>query len=240
MRTWVKVLLGLGAGLLLLVAVAATLLVRSNRWGELKQLGGGVAELTRSSRELEQLQKAKPFDPPADGRIPEPRLLDYLAVCEALQPEVKPYQAWMEAHAGSQGDLRDAAEIVELLARVTAKASRQLRARDMAPQELAWLHRQVDRAMKELQRREGGGDLALAEGLRRAVADPGISPRLREDLQGLLRRQEATPARAVEPLSPNAELCARHAGRIRAADLGEFSALLLEGLGKGRHGRKTG
>lgn len=238
MRTWAKVLLGLGAAAILLVGLAAALLVRSGRWDQARQFAGGMTELTRSARAMEQMQKAQPFTPPAGGVIPEPRLLAYLEVCEALQPYVKPYETWMEAHAGKRGDFKDAADAVGFLGKVTSHAARLLRERAMTPQELAWLHRAVRKAQDEAIGRSAAPDLLdLMAGLRRAVADPGLSPALREELRGKLERQEAKHRAGQAPLSPNAVLCQAYEERIRKSDLKEFSALLLEGMGKdGRPG----
>lgn len=239
MKTWMKVLLGLAAGVLVLVGLGATLLVRSGRWNQVKSMAGGIFELKRGAEALERIQREHPFVPPADGLIPEPRLDAYLGICEALQPYVKPYEAWMEAHAGKQGDFKDAVEAVGFMGKVTAHAAEICGTMGMSPQELAWMHRAVRKAVEEAQGRGSVPELQdLLASLRKAAADPGISRPLKSELQQKIERSEAKARSGQDPLSANARLCLLHADRIRRADLGDFATLILEGAAKGkRRGR---
>lgn len=235
MKTWVKVLLGLAGGVVLLVGLGMVLLVRSSRWEQVKGLAGGISQLKKGTEDLERMQRERPFQPPADGLIPEPRLMAYLVVCETLQPFVQPYQAWMESHAGQRGDFKDAAEAIGFMGTVVDRASAACRSQAMTPQELAWMHRAVRKAVEEAQGRSTATGLAeLLQDLRRAVADPGLSGPLKAELQQKLAGHEARAATGATPLSANARLCLRHAERIQRADLGDFAALILEGTAKGR------
>lgn len=235
MRTWVKVLLGIGAGFFLLIVLGATLLIRSGAWQHVERMGGGISQLKRGAEDLEQLQREQPFTPPADGLILEQRLLTYLEICEVLLPFVKPYEAWMEAHAGKQGDFKDAAEALGFLGKVTARSAEVLREKAMTPQELAWLHRSVRKAMEEAQGKGASPELLeMMADLRKAAQDPGIDRTLKAELQRKLERYGSRIIEAREPLSPNARLCLAHAERIRRAELGDFAALILEGAGKGK------
>lgn len=239
MKTWVKVLLGLAAGIAVLLALALTLLVRSGRWEQVRSMAGGISQLKRGADDLERMQREHPFTPPADGLIPEPRLLAYLEVCETLQPFVKPYEAWMESHLGKQGDFKDAAEAIGFMGKVTTQAAEACRARGMSPQELAWLHRATRKAVEEAQAKGIAPELLeLLEDLRRVAAEPGLRPSLRSELQRNLERHQAKALVRREPLSANATLCQLHADRIRRADLGDFAAVILEGAGKGKRRSK--
>lgn len=239
MKTWVKVLLGFAVGILVLLSLAVTLLVRSGRWEQVRSMAGGISQLKRGAEDLERMQREHPFTPPADGLIPESRLVAYLEVCEALQPFVKPYEAWMESHLGKQGDFKDAVEAIGFMGKVTTEAAEICRSKGMAPQELAWMHRTVRKAVEEAQQKGATPEwLDLLADLRKAASDPGISSSLRTDLQRKLARYEAKAKAAEGPMSTNARLCALHGERIRRADLGEFSSIILEGAGKGkRRGR---
>lgn len=237
MKTWVKVLVGLAAGIAALLALALTLLVRSGRWEQVRSMAGGISQLKRGAEDLERMQRELPFKAPDDGLIQEPRLVAYLEVCEALQPFVKPYEAWMESHLGKKGDFKDAVEAIGFMGKVTTQAAEVCRSKGMSPQELAWMHRSVRKAVEEAQKKVVAPEWTdLLKVLRKAAEDPGISLPLRKELQGKLERFEKKVEAAGEPLSANARLCVLHAERIRRADLGDFSSIILEGSGK-RRGR---
>jgi hypothetical protein len=238
-KSWVKVLLGLVAGILVLMGLAAALLVRSGRWQQIQRLAGGILEMKRGTEGLERLQREHPYTPSADGLIAESRLSAYLEICESLQPLIKPYEAWIEAHAGRQGDFQDAAEALQFMGKITAQAAAVLRAKGMTPQELAWIHRAVRKAMEEVQEMAASPVvLELMDDLRRVVADPGISNALKEELRRKLERHDAKAPAKDTPLSPNARLCRAHAARIRRADLGDFATLILEGAAQGKRRAK--
>jgi hypothetical protein len=235
MRGWLKVLLGIGAGFLILFTLGITLLLRSGRWEQVQRMAGGIFELKRGAEDLERFQKERTFTPPADGLIPESRLLTYLEICESLQPFVKPYEAWIEAHAGKQRDFKDAVEALGFMGKVTRHSAEVLRAKGMTPHELAWLHRSVRKAVEEAQAKGSSPELVDMLGdLRKAAGDPGISKALKTELLRKLERQESRIKAAGEPMSPNARLCLAHSDRIRRADLGDFATLILEGAAKGK------
>ena len=237
MKTWAKVLLGLAAGIGMLLVLAVTLLVRSGRWEQVRSMAGGISQLKRSAADLERMQREHPFIPPADGLIPESRLMAYLEICEALQPFVKPYEAWMESHLGKQGDFKDAVEAIGFMGKVTAQAAQVCRSKGMSPQELAWMHRSVRKAVEEAQQKGAAPEwMDLMAVLRKAASDPGLSLPLRKELQEKLERYGKKTEAGEGMLSVNARLCALHGERIRRADLGDFSTIILEGSGK-RRGR---
>lgn len=239
MKTWVKVLVGIAVGFLALLALALVLLVRSGKWDQVQRMAGGISRMKHGAEDLERFQREHAFTPPADGLIQEQRLATYLEICESLQPFVQPYQAWMEAHAGKQGDFKDAVEALELMGKVTLQAAETCRAKGMTPRELAWLHRSVRKAMEEAQAKGIPPDrLDLVEVLRRAAVDPGLSKALKGEIQRKLQRYEARDTASKEPLSANAQLCRIHAERIRRADLGDFATMILEGTAKGKRRNK--
>lgn len=239
MKGWAKVLLGISAGFFLVIVLGLTLLFRSGRWEQVQRMAGGIFEMKRGAEDLERLQRERTFIPPADGLIPEQRLLTYLEVCETLQPFVKPYEAWMEAHAGKQGDFKDAVDALGFMGKVSSQSAEVLRAKGMTPHELAWIHRSTRKAVEEAQEKGASPELLeLLGDLRKAVADPGISKALKTELQRKLGRFEGRIKAAGEPMSPNARLCLTHSDRIRRADLGDFAALILEGVAKGKRRSK--
>lgn len=239
MKGWVKVLLGIAATFLLLGIVGAVQLVRSGKWAEIKGFSSGMADISRSSKAMERLDREHPFVEPADGKLAEPRLLAYLEVCEALAPAKAPAAAWMRAHAGKKGDLKDAAEAIGHMARLFETASGELEKRGMTTREFAWITRAVKEGRQEAAEKAGSPKaVELLQDLRRAAADPGLSPALRRELRGRIEAYEAWLASGKGPLSDNAKLCLAYEARIQAADLGELGEILREGMAKGH--RKPG
>jgi hypothetical protein len=241
MKGWVKVLLGVTATFLLLGVAGAVQLVRSGKWAEIKGFSSGMAGITRSSKAMERLEKEHPFVEPADGRLAEPRLLAYLEVCEALAPAKDPAAAWMREHAGRQGDFKDATEAIGHMARLFGSASTELEKRGMTAREFAWIARTVKEAHREASEKAGSPKaLELLQDLRRAAADPGLSPALRQELKGRIGGYEAWLASGKGPLSDNAKLCLVHAERLTAADLGNLGDILRDGMAKGTRRRGAG
>lgn len=239
MKGWVKVVLGIAATFLLLGAVGAVQLVRSGKWAEIKGFSSGMADITRSSKAMEKLDKEIPFAEPADGRLEEARLLAYLEVCEALAPAKDPAAAWLREHAGKQGDFKDATEAVGHMARLFETAAAELEKRRMTPREFAWITRAVKEARQEAAEKAGAPRaLELLQDLRRAAADPGLSAPLKRDLQRRIEGYEAWLGKEQGPLSDNAKLCLAHGDRLKAAELGELGDIIRDGMAKGRGRRK--
>jgi hypothetical protein len=240
MKGWVKVVLGVAATFLFLGVVGAVQLVRSGKWAEIKGFSSGMADITRSSKAMERLDKENPFQEPADGKLPEPRLLAYLEVCEALAPAKDPAAAWLREHTGRQGDFKDATEAIGHMARLFETAAGELEKRRMTAREFAWITRAVKEARQEASEKAGAPKaLELLQDLRRAAADPGLSPKLKAELQGRIGGYEAWLEAGKAPLSDNAKLCLVHAERIKAADLGELGDILRDGMAKGSRDRRS-
>jgi hypothetical protein len=179
---------------------------------------------------MERLDQEQPFKAPADGLLPEPRLIAYLDVCDALKPSEGPYLAWMREHMGKKGDFKDAAEAVTFMAGLLDTAAVELKARGMTAREFAWIHESVRRARKEAIDKAGSPlALEMLQDLRQAARDPGLDPARARDLDEKIRRYEARIQEGREPLSPNAKLCLAHAERLRAADLGELGDMIQSG-----------
>jgi hypothetical protein len=240
MKGWVKVLLGIGAALALLVVAAGVQLVRSGRWAEIRGFSGGMLEITRSAKTLEQLEADHPFRAPADGVIPAERLLAYLAVCEAVKPAEGPAQEWMQSHMGRKGDFKDAAEAVSFMARLMDTAATELRKQGMSGPEFAWILDATKRAQREAAEKAGSPmALELLESLRKAAAAPGLDAALAAELNQKIARYEAWLGQGGPGLSPNARLCLAHAERLNAADLGDLGEMIQGGLVRGGERRKA-
>jgi hypothetical protein len=240
MKGWVKVVLGILAALLLLGVIAAVQLVRSGRWAEIRGFSGGMVGITRSAKSLERLDAEHPFKAPADGLIPEDRLLAFLAVCEAVKPAEGPYMAWMREHMGKKGDFKDAAEAIGFMARLMDTAASELRKQGMSGREFAWLLDATRTARKEAAEKAGAPmALELLQSLRKAAAAPGLDAALRAELTGKIARYEAWLAQDGTGLSPNAKLCLAHADRLKAADLGDLGEMIQGGMVQGGGRRKS-
>jgi hypothetical protein len=230
MKSWMKIVLGIAATLACLLVLGAALLVRSGKWQEIRGFSGGMVKISRSAQAMERLDQEQPFKAPADGLLPEPRLIAYLDVCDALKPSEGPYLAWMREHMGKKGDFKDAAEAVTFMAGLLDTAAVELKARGMTAREFAWIHESVRRARKEAIDKAGSPlALEMLQDLRQAARDPGLDPARARDLDEKIRRYEARIQEGREPLSPNAKLCLAHAERLRAADLGELGDMIQSG-----------
>ena len=241
MKGWMKIVLGIAATLAGLLALGFALLVRSGKWEQIQGFSGGMVKISRSTKALERLDQERPFQPPADGLLAEPRLLAYLEVCEALKPSEGPYVAWMREHMGKKGDFKDAAEAVNFMAGILDTAAVELKARAMSAREFAWIHEAVRQAQKEALGKTGSPlaeDLLLE--LRKAVQAKGLDEATRQGLERKLGRFEARLREDQQPLSPNGKLCRAHAERLRAADLGELGEVIQGGMAKGGRAREGG
>lgn len=234
MKTWLKVLLGIGAGLLLLVVIGAVLLIQSSHWKEIRGFSGGMMDLTRSAKAMERLDKQQSYQEPADGRIPEARLVAYMEMCEALKPVESPYSAWMEAHGGKKGEFKDAAEAITLMSRLMDTTAQQLAEHRMSAREFTWLHTAVRKARKEASEKAGSPmALELLETLKRMSKAPGLEPPMRRELEQKISHYEQWLEKGKGPLSFNAKLCLAHAERLGAAELGDGGDIILGGMKKG-------
>lgn len=235
MKAWVKVLIGTGATLLLLLVVAGVMLVQSRHWKDVQGFSGGMVDITRSAKAMEQLDKQHAYQEPADGRIPEARLTAYIEVCEAVKPVEGPYTAWMQAHMGKKGDFKDAAEAITFMSRLMDTATRQLREHNMTAREFAWISIAVRKARKEAVEKAGSpAALELLETLKRVSKAPGLEAPLRREVEQKVNRFETSLGKGKDPLSYNATLCLAHAERLDASELGESGEMLLGGMGKSR------
>ena len=237
MKAWVKVLMGIGAALVLLVVIAAGMLVQSGHWKEIRGFSGGMVDITRSAKAMERLDKEQSYQEPADGRIPEARLVAYIEMGEALKPVEAPYSAWMEAHGGKKGDFKDAAEAITLMSHLMDTAAQQLAEHRMTAREFRWLHMAVRKARKEAGEKAGSPmALELLETLKRVSKAPGLEAPLRRELEQKISHYELWLEKGKGPLSFNAKLCLAHAEHLGAAELGEGGDIILRGMKKGnRH-----
>ena len=224
MRTWVKVVLGIAAGLAAMLVLLAVLMVRTGRWEQAKQFSGGMLRLTAGAKAMERYEKEHPFHVPADGRIAPARLEAYLEVCAALKPYEAPYKRWMADHLGTKGDFKDAAVVLSFMGEIAGLLQRELWARQMSTREFAWTHRAVWEARRELAGRAGSPRAAEALGLlRRTAQDPQMPAALRAKLASDLQRLES----AEKALSPNAALLEGRLQRLAEVDPGDLADIFL-------------
>ncbi|MBI4912947.1 MAG: hypothetical protein HY823_09420 [Acidobacteria bacterium] len=227
MKSWVKVLLWIAVGIAGLGALGIGAMVRSGRWDQAKRFAGGMTQLVSGAKAMEEFEKSHPFTLPADGLLRPERLETYLQVCALLKPYEKPFNTWVAEHSGKQGDFREAAEAVSFLGKVTREVQELMRARGMGTRELAWVHRTVREAQRELADRQGSPRVqALLRILERTVRSPELPQTLRDSLaEDLARfRAEVDPAK---PLSANARLVQEHQERMAETDPGELLDMVL-------------
>ncbi len=241
MKGWMKIVLGIAATLACLLVLGIALLVRSGKWEQIQGFSGGMVKISKSAKAMERLDRERPFRPPADGLLAEPRLLAYVEICEALKPSEGPYVAWMREHMGKKGDFKDAAEAVGFMARMLEIAAVELKARDMSAREFAWIHEAVRRAQKEALGK-AGSPLAqeLLQELRKAAQAKGLDEATRQELERKVDGFDVRLREDQQPLSPNGKLCRVHAERLRAADLGELGELIQGGVANSSRGRQAG
>lgn len=230
MKTWAKLVLGALAALVLVCLLGAGLFFSSGKWDQVKKMTGDTLAMKRNAEGLEALQKEHPFTPPVDGAVPEARLEAWLSVREALKPEADKFNAWAEAHEGEQGDLKDAQEVMGLLSTLMGTTVQALRGAGMSQAEYRFIAKAMAEAEAQAAGRSSGGPLAeeaLAV-IERASLDPAIPEAQRRALAEDLDRLRARRVPSGEPLTPNAELFVRYAGRIRGSELGEFGESMLQ------------
>ncbi len=235
MKTWTKVILGIAALPLILVVGGGVALVAMGKWKQVAGFGSGVLQLKHGAESLKNLDKEFPFAPPADGAIPEDRLVAYLAVCEAVKPVAAPYETWFQAHQGQQGDFKDAQKAVGMLAVLMESSMHALQSQKMSAREFGWIDRAVANARREATEKAGTPVAReMLATLRDAAKAPGLSEAERKSLHEKIRRYDQSLKKTGEPISPNGALFLRHAERLKAAELGEFGGILLEGAGSPR------
>lgn len=232
MKTWAKVVVGVAMLPVLLVGAGVVALVATGKWKQVTGFGSGVLQLKHGAETLKSLDKEYPFTAPSSGAIPEDRLVAYMAVCEAVKPVSAPYEAWFQAHQGKQGDFKDAQEAISMMALLMESSLHALRSQKMSAAEFGWLDRAVEKAKQEAADKAGSPVARdMLATLRSAAEAPGLPESQRTSLKEKVARYSESMKKAGEPLSTNASLYLKYEARLKAAELGEFGGLLLQGAG---------
>lgn len=236
MKKFLKVVLGC----LVVAILGATCLGLGVSYGLFKAFSWGKAKvegLAETERQIEELQRqanANAFTRPADGRLSEERLLEFLAVRRDVWQVYEKYKPQIEAR---KGDRQPSISDLSLLAQITgeirlARARAQVR-EGMGDEEYGFHVEQIYKSAwtSELQKGTGesgpvsetvGKGLEETEaGLRKQLQDPNLPPEMKRMLEqqleemkkagGTLREQ----ARALDVPPENVALLRKHEAEIR-------------------------
>ena len=239
MRLWAKILVGAFAVVVLFCLISGLLLVQSGAWNHIQDFGKGIMGISQNAKGIEVLNQKFPFQEPADGNLPEERLIAYIEVRKALKPTVEPYDKWMRAHQGHQeGDFRDAKEAIQMTAGVIDGLRQALEAQKMSPREFSWMDIQVEDALGQI--RSGATTQAernLLETMRSLSENPRLTTAERENLKAQIKEAEVKPEEEDKPETPNVTLCARYRKDLESVDLGEFGGMMVRSFAQSGHGR---
>jgi hypothetical protein len=101
MSTGAKVAIGCGIAAVLGMVIVVAVIGVGAYWarGKVKEMGVDLEEMTAKSEEIDRWQEkadANPYDPPADGVIPEARLVKFLEVRKDIYAIYAQHQAELE------------------------------------------------------------------------------------------------------------------------------------------------
>ncbi|MEJ2367630.1 MAG: hypothetical protein P8Z49_04580 [Acidobacteriota bacterium] len=234
MKTGAKV----GIGCLVALAVLVAALVVGGIWWVNSPTGAGwirrVHTLKAGAESLKSLNRQYAFTPPADGRVTETRLKDYLAICKELKPKLAPDEQWLRAHQNQQGDLKDAKKGIDIVSHAMVEFAGALKSKKMSPAEFTWIQDQMQDAAREAAK-------AVSSPLQKRIAElkaqlqyKGLTAAQRGDLeQKLDQAQKESKQQPASELSHNAVLYQKYQGELNASDLGYFTGMLLRGQSDG-------
>lgn len=143
------------------VAGAVAVAVFGAAWwglGKVKQFGSEVSAKTEELARYEQQANANPFQPPADGVVPEDRLLKFLEVRKQMYAIYQAHAAEIEAAAQhKEANLSDIAKFGSLLADLQLAKAKGLAAEGMSDGEYIFLQMAVYRSSSASQVQQGTG-----------------------------------------------------------------------------------
>jgi hypothetical protein len=191
-------------------------------------------EVLTQARRVSELTRKYPFRPPADGIVPEGRLVAYLGVCAKAKPSSDPLDGWLKGPRKGGGPARVAdrpflrGEGASMATAFLRDLEKGLDGEKMSFDEFLWIRNRLlyasagppDSGREDKVREE-------IEELRKMAGDPQTPAVAKKSLEEHIKLLEALPWFSGPASQANRALFARYEDRIAASQISDRCVTLV-------------